>query len=409
MLRFTLIIFALATQLPSLAVAESRLYRSLVGRNEIVRLRALASVNPKQNPAALPDLIAAARVQADKAADEELVTTSTVALLFLIGQFDDPSAEALLIELLDARHTGIAMISADSLGTNQRTGAIQALKEQSKRPAFSENYGFRFNLVRALAQMKHPDAVEFLTELENTIDGQLHFHLMKVLDEVTIHDFRGDKQRFEKWQQRDEIASEDRVRFFTAGDRPESLDRIQFVAPQYYGIDIHAKRLMFIIDHSGSMKEYWGAYTRLDRAKYELVRAIEELPEDTEFAIAFYESTVRMWREELVRATAENKREAIQFVHRLGYGDKTNTYEALRRALEFDEALEAVFLLTDGRPTTGNLVVPGQIVPDIIHRNRFRHLNINTIGIAVEGATQQFLESLAEQSNGEYRTAEWAN
>ncbi len=155
------------------------------------------------------------------------------------------------------------------------------------------------------------------------------------------------------------------------------------------------------------MKEYWGAYTRLARAKLELVTAIKDLPEDTEFAIAFYESSVRMWRDVLVQATEDNKLEAIKFVQKLGYGDRTNTYAALRNSLDFDQELEAVFLLTDGRPTTGQLTAPAQIVPDIIHRNRFRHLNFNTIGIAVQGSTETFLRTLAEQTNGEFRQPAW--
>ena len=83
---------------------------------------------------------------------------------------------------------------------------------------------------------------------------------------------------------------------------------------QYYGINIHAKRLMFIIDHSGSMEDYWGGMSRLARAKVELIKAIRELPEDSEFAIMFYESTVRIWRDELVYASEDNKLKAIDFI-----------------------------------------------------------------------------------------------
>ena len=53
---------------------------------------------------------------------------------------------------------------------------------RSGHPEFSESYGFRFNLVRALAQMEHPDAVEFLTELQQQLDGQLHYQLQSALD-----------------------------------------------------------------------------------------------------------------------------------------------------------------------------------------------------------------------------------
>jgi Mg-chelatase subunit ChlD len=65
--------------------------------------------------------------------------------------------------------------------------------------------------------------------------------------------------------------------------------------------------------------------------------------------------------------------------------------------------LEAVYLLTDGRPTEGPVIAPPAIVNDILHRNRFRHLNFNTIGVSVRGATEEFLKALADESGGEFR------
>ncbi|MDG2221438.1 MAG: VWA domain-containing protein [Rubripirellula sp.] len=407
MLRLFLNLLLIAV-LPGLAVGqEGRLFRSLIGRSELLRTRTIASLNPERDAEKLSDLIAAAEHFSENVERDDLVPHSTTMLLYLIGQFEHITAEKALVKLLDCEHAGLAMVSADSLGKNQRYGAIAALQQQVNRVEFSESYGFRFNLIRALAQMEHPDAVEFLTELQQQLDGQLRYQLQCVLDEVNVHHFFGDEERFKAWQARDEKPEPARESFFTASSQPDSLNRIAFEKPQYYGIEIHAKRLMFIIDHSGSMKEYWGGYTRLARAKLELVKAIKELPEDTEFAIAFYESSVRMWRDTLVQATEDNKLEAIKFVQKLGYGDRTNTYAALRNSLEFDQELEAVFLLTDGRPTIGQLTAPAQIVPDIIHRNRFRHLNFNTIGIAVQGSTETFLKTLAEQTNGEFRQPDW--
>ena len=106
-----------------------------------------------------------------------------------------------------------------------------------------------------------------------------------------------------------------------------------------------------------------------------------------------------------MHANEKNKLEAIAFVRRLGYGDRTNTYGALRQSLTFDQDLETVFLLTDGRPTIGETVDPEKILVDILGRNRFRHLNFNTIGIAVNPRTESFLKHLAEGSGGEYRRA----
>ena len=62
-------------------------------------------------------------------------------------------------------------------------------------------------------------------------------------------------------------------------------------------------------------------------------------------------------------------------------------------------------MLTDGKPTIGVTVQPAKILEDILGRNRFRNLNYNTIGIAVNPATEAFLKQLAVGSGGEYRRA----
>lgn len=383
---------------------ESTLLRTLVGRNETIRMRTISRIGSDgaSQRAALDDMIAAVRRHAEETGEDDLVRPSTVSLIYLIGGVDDPRAERLLIELLDSPHLGLAMVSADVLGKYKFYGAIEDLKKQVDRPDFKASYGFRFNVVRALAQMEHPDAVEFLSQLRPSLDGQLAYQLDELLDEVTIGHFHGDQERFDKWK-----AAEGREKIFQpAAFQPESLNRVQLGrANQYYGIDIHAQRMMFIIDNSGSMRDYWGGATRLERAKAELIHAIEDLPADAKFSIVSFHTTVNPWRNELLEASEENKREAIQFVRRLGYGVKTNTYGALRQSLEFDDELEAVFLLTDGKPTVGKIIPTRGIVSDIMHRNRFRHLNFNTIGIGVQGPTEDFLRTLAELTGGEFRTA----
>lgn len=385
---------------------QTTLVRQLTNRNEVIRQQAMTRVSGTSCDllAYREALIAAAKVHADETAADDMARPSTVRLVYLIGQVDHPDCESVLVELLGDDHVGIAMIAADSLGQNKRYDAIEFLKRQADRDAFETNYGFRFNLVRALTQMHHPDAVEFLTDLQTRIDGQLHFEITQTLDEVTEADFLGDSDRFERWQAGRKPKLVLKPASFDSGSASNPRMRLG-ERQKYYGIDINAKRLMFVIDRSGSMEDYDRGMTRLERAKLELTRAITDLPADTEFGITFFETSVRQWRDELLPATAQNKREAIAFVQRLGYGDRTNTYGALLGTLQFDSQLEAVFMLSDGRPTLGKIMQPAAIVADIMHRNRFRHLHFNTVGIAVNEQTERFLKALAEESGGEYRRA----
>lgn len=116
----------------------SVLYRSLIGRNETVRFRTLNRIgtDPAVRRAALDDLVAAAQFHVEETTPDELVRPSTVALVKLIGEIDAPDSEALLTELLEAPHLGIAMVSADVLGRNKIFAAIDALKKQTNRPEY---------------------------------------------------------------------------------------------------------------------------------------------------------------------------------------------------------------------------------------------------------------------------------
>jgi hypothetical protein len=405
-IRQTLSVFVIMLASPWLLASDAldmRLVQKLSGRSESSRAAALSDLEstlPRAR-AAMPELVAAAQAIAETTNADDLAPPSTIRLLALIGRAGGELSEQSLVELLDAPHAGIAMVAADTLGANKVQGAIEYLKKQTSRREYASCYAFRFNLLRALMKMEHPDAIEFVSQQATALDGQLKYKIDLALAAVDVAHFGGDAERFGDWRQERESAGI----FKQASRDPESLARIRFAQQQYYGIEIHAKRLMFILDNSSSMQEYDGGGTRLDRAKAELIRVIEGLPSDSEFALVFYDTTVNAWRDKLVPADVEHKRKAIDFVRRLGYGSKTNTHGALRYALDFDESLEAVFLLTDGRPTAGTVIRPAAIAEDILHRNRFRHLNFNTIGIAVEGSTEQFLKALAAQSDGEYRLA----
>ena len=378
---------------------KSRFGRILTGRNEALRSRQLAllSEDVAARIAALDDLLFALDHFAGVADEGKDVPASVGDLVDVIVKVNRPQAKQAVIALLDSPHLKLAMIAADRLGHNQVYEAIEPLKSQVDREDYASHYGYRFNLVRALVQMKHPDAIEFLGELERKLDGQLRHELGEILSEIDVNDFRGDEARFGKFKSAGESI------FKKASFPAESKERIQFQRNQYYGIDINAKRLLFILDHSGSMNEAAASGTRLVSAKRELMSAINGLPEDAEFGILLFSEAIRAWKSDLVMATEKNKQAAFQFISRIQASKKTNTYGALRRAMNYNPQLEAVFLLTDGKPTMGQIISPAGIVNDIMRRNEMRHLTINTVGIALEETTEVFMRTLAERSNGEFR------
>ena len=393
----------------SAAGPATRLVRMMGSPRETIRLQAVESLrlDPALCASVNDDLIRIAQLEANRLTPNTAPRPSFSELLDLIGATDSAESAEFLVTLLGSANHEVVMAATHMLGKYQRTAAIDELKKQVDHPEFGKRYGFRFNLVRAFAQLASDDAREFLVDLSKQTDGQLKHELDQLLAKPSLLEDRDEpagmpKQVVEATKPEDDAA--EKIQLVSGDSESYSRERLKLqTSHHYYGIEIHAKRLMFIIDHSGSMKESEWGESRLVRAKRELVRVIEQLPEECEFTILFYADEVRQWRRMLVEATVENKRDAIEFVERLGLGDRTNTHAALVQSFEVDDNLEVVYLLTDGRPTTGKVIAPGEIVADVVLRNRYRNLQFNTIGIALEPSTEQFLRSLAELSGGEFR------
>lgn len=386
---------------PVESVNQKTLTKLLVSRKELVRLRGIGLIqtHPRLKYEHLDVLIEAADHHLERLEADVSPSPSLVATLGLIGSTSRPAAGEFLIKQLDSYNSEIVILVADILGTHQYREAIDAIGKLIDHAGFQASYAFRFTVVRSLWSMKSPGAVDLLLQWAPKLDGQLRVDLDRMLASVDASLFGGDESELAAWKEKQANQPVFQNTSYSTG----GLDNPVFAKAEYYGIPIEAKRLLFILDHSSSMRDASGGYTRLEKARRELVSVISHLDPETEFAIMIFSNKTRLWRSELLTADDVTKQSAIGFVRRIGYGDKTNTYAALRQALTLDSSLEAVYLLSDGAPTLGDIVNPVNIVADVIHRNRFRHLRFHTIGVSVTGKTRAFLEALAAQSNGEFR------
>ncbi|MEL6105663.1 MAG: VWA domain-containing protein [Planctomycetota bacterium] len=412
---------------------ERRFRRLLEGRNDFARLKAIESVagDFKARSAALPavvasmdELLADGRFDRINDAQPEL-SDGIASMIRFIATVEKPEATESLVRVLSSQRKTWVMLSASVLAKHHHHDAIDDILALREHGSFATHYGFRFSVARALTEMSHPDAWEALAKLSTELDGQLWHLIQERFDEVTLDDFEGESERFESWQESAGVVTEEAEK--TLGDEPKSEDqpdtdptlpkqmvlapsmspaayRQRRLAPsKYYGIDIHAKRMLFVIDRSGSMNTLEGYDTRMAKAKRELTNAISGLTEDSEFGILVFDTQIRSWKSLLVAATDKNKRDAAQFISKLSAGSSTNTYGALRLSLEFDDQLEAVFFLSDGKPTTGRVLDPAVILTDVLRRNEVKHIMINTIAITRDPILQNFLRNLAEPSQGEFR------
>jgi Mg-chelatase subunit ChlD len=177
--------------------------------------------------------------------------------------------------------------------------------------------------------------------------------------------------------------------------------------PSFYGLELRAKDLVFVLDISGSIGSAGVA-----RAKRELAEAIELLPSDVRIAALFFAEEVRLWKPEMVRATPAAKADLALFVRGIDAGRKTDVFTPLnaglqivRRRLEEKDAAgepvrEAVTLVvvSDGVETAHQ--TPAAVVADKLDRLDAARTAVHAV--AIGGKPSPLLFELARRGGGHY-------
>lgn len=302
---------------------------------------------------------------------------------------------AYLDEFLGTRKGDLALAIGlmDELGRAGDDDAVKALELMSRAKIFESHFGYRRSLVLAAAQIKRPSAIQLLIQLISRTDGLAQHDVVAHLSSVTGQALGNDDRLWKKWFNSQEGA----FRFPEVAAQGQGQgEQLANDAPQYYGIPIYAKRVVFVLDTSGSMS---GA--RILAAKRELIHAIEALPESVQFDVVAFNSRVAPWQPKLVPADAEKKKLVERAVSAQTAGGHTASYAALQAAFELDP--EAIYFLSDGAPTDAT---PNQILTAITALNRVRRVSLHTIGIGVGFGPPlfgEFMKALAGANLGDFR------
>jgi hypothetical protein len=282
---------------------------------------------------------------------------------------------------------------------------------------------------------KVPLWIDSLSAAETALDvGTPHIEARKHLFQVTAQDFNDAKSWTRYWQDRGSS-------YRTPEAPPEGSIRLESEA-QYYGEAVTSRRVLFIVDISGSMnifeQEGWpdvpqvppggtantGAdgggspitnplllrwiemnplSVRMARAKAELTRLIDQLPTNTFFNIIAFNSQTLAWQKTLTLVGPQSVESARQFVASLRDGGATAADLALASAFKDNNLADTIYFLSDGEPSRDgiNALPVAPLLEQVQEANRFHRIIINTVGFGEEGAL--FMKALAEQNAGTYR------
>jgi hypothetical protein len=280
------------------------------------------------------------------------------------------------------------------------------LEEPEVRTLFLESLGDRATALRRLAlRMLEPlrakDVVSrLIARLGQERDEYLRVDVLEHLVKLTGKNMGLYVEDWKKWWEVAEPVFE-----FEGGSSHKTAVTTRGLS--YFGIEVASNRVSFLVDTSGSMGQPpagrgRGGKTKMDLLKEELSRILGELSEDTSVNLIAFHGRPVPWKEELHPLKGRGRAEAISFVQNLPQGGGTNVYDSLELALA-DQRVDTMFLLSDGRPSTGKYTAPELILREIGALNRLRGVTINCIGF---GDDTELLEDLAAQSGGVYRSAD---
>lgn len=286
--------------------------------------------------------------------------------------------------------------------------------------------------VRALGAMHDVKAVPHLVAAMQTEDGMLLEEYEAALESLTGAKLSHYPDAWRKWYE------EHKAELSAQGAKAPAV-KAGKASPNpvnYYGIEAVSRKVLFVIDISGSMKEEIGGEQettgvsraqqlsgpKIEIAKRMLSDAIHKLEPATTFNIVFFNHQVRTFEDKLVPATPENVGKADLTILECAPSGSTWAYGALQKAFEFagvsgapvtgkfDPLVDTIFFLSDGAPTDGDPESAKPMEPEVILKavaewNRLARLRIHTIAIDPrigKGSFVRFMKALAAQNGGTY-------
>lgn len=352
-----------------------------------------------------------------------------------------------IVALLDDADPTVRIAALDALGMIGDPAAVKEVVAQLEDPKWQ----VRSAAVNALANLRTKESVQPLIDLLFKEEGRLRDEIARALLSLTTFDFGDNAERWQK--QWDSV--KDRFQMPTAEEvrkQREEYEKAQLrYAPgtdDFAGIPTKSKRIIYVIDISGSMEDpllnrekfllqgrTYKSFVKMEVVKQELMRTIENLNDTVFFNVVAFATNVQKWNKRgLVQANILNRRDASEWISKLqpiggasqglkkaggltsaaggGLG-KTNFYDALMTALDAKAAqagydtnlgsqVDTIFFLSDGDPTAGPITETERILAEVKRVNELRKIVINTINIGKNERGKLLMRDLAAQNGGKF-------
>jgi hypothetical protein len=425
-----------------LAAVLIPLYRSLALRNAAVAARGAGALARSRDPARLQWVLSAL------ADASPAVRAAAAGASGLLGGPADPAFLAPLRTRL--RDDAVPAVRAASLSALLRF-RLGLVAEDLVAALADPAWEVRALAAAACARGKVLEATDALVRALEKEGGRLQMELDDALRALHGVSFVGDAALWRRWLDENRPAVEERTRAAAAGPErerplgpPETWEapgaaevagdgKARNPTSSFYGIETTSRRVLFVVDISRSMEEPAVARpptatggkddfpspkgnAKMDVARWQLHRAVAALPKDALFNVVVFSESYKSWQDAMVETSPAAKGKAHAFIDGLKANGVTNIADSLDEAFDLagagplavpgkgakgGQAVDTVYLLSDGNPNRGRLSDLPALLEDAVARARASRIVIHAIGIG-EVAGSEFLKSLAARTGGRY-------
>ncbi len=336
-----------------------------------------------------------------------------VAALTALGALEGDKAEKLL-----------AVSAEKDVAWQARVEAVQGLSERSAKrhldvllrilkDAKADRH-IRLAALDGVAPLEENAVVDALVAIASDGPDRLEVEIKKTLVALTGQEIATAAEWRSWW--REKKAS---FQFPTESARPAAPALA--TRARFFDLPVESLRPCFVLDISGSMSEPMPVasgttssvaaqvfQTKIAIARAELKRCLEALPKEAVFGVILFADRTVPIQDKPVPARPDTIAAALAQVEAYAPSGSTNLYGAFANVLHGSAprdpgaaenvAFDAVYLLTDGLPTSGAITDPDELRARVRDWNRFARVRIHTIGIGDEN--RDLLVGLAKDSGG---------
>lgn len=364
------------------------LIESLAGGDKVVRVR-------EEAVACIPTLRSAKDVRRLAAAalkDAAPEVRAAALIAFVASKGDDALAAA--TAAYDDPDEGVRCVARWALAKLDPEAALARIG----RTRDDDGWRTRVQVVEDALTLREAPAMDALVALVGDGNERVASSALSALQALSGTDLGADRALWEEWWKANREGWTPPKGRAALRSRKRTPGR---TSAAFHGIGVATARAVFVLDHSASIAMERDGRRKWDRVTEHLKETLAALPDTVRVNVVLFDDKVTTAFDEPRTLDPKCRQDLDRFFtrHRFPMGG-TNLLGGLETALAME--VDSMFVLTDGSPTVGDMVLAARVKERVTRANRRRKVAIHTVAFGADAAATGLLRELAGSNDGEF-------